>query len=69
MSDSSGDALFVERPLTEDFYVCHNTGEWVYKWSDERMVLVTTDEAHELRQHQDGRSWPQLVSTKDSDDE
>ena len=26
--------------LGEDFYRCSNTGEWVYKWADERMVLL-----------------------------
>lgn len=39
------------RPLAEDFYVCPNTGEWVYKWSDERMVLITSEEARSLRGH------------------
>ena len=27
-----------ERPITEDFYRSPS-GEWVYKWSDERLVL------------------------------
>ncbi|MGH2362655.1 MAG: hypothetical protein ACRDGM_19180 [bacterium] len=29
-----------ERPLTDDFYVCPNTGQWVYRWRDERMILI-----------------------------
>lgn len=37
------------RPLDADFYRCPNTGELVYRWSDERMVLVTSDNARTLR--------------------
>lgn len=28
-----------EAVLERDFYRCPNTGEWVYKWADERLVL------------------------------
>lgn len=34
--------------LTDDFYRCPTTGEWVYRWTDERCVLRLTDE-HETR--------------------
>lgn len=34
-----------ERPMEADFYRCPNTGEWVYRWSDERLVVVPTDTA------------------------
>lgn len=48
----------VERPepLTEEwpdlsvnFYRCPNTGDLVYRWADERMVLVPSDELADLR--------------------
>lgn len=29
----------IEAVLGDDFYRCPNTGEWVYKWADERLVL------------------------------
>jgi hypothetical protein len=32
-----------EATLGRDFYVCPNTGEWVYRWADERYVLIATD--------------------------
>ena len=25
--------------LSDDFYRCPNTGEWVYQWADERLTL------------------------------
>lgn len=28
-----------EAVLGKDFYRCPNTGEWVYRWADERLVL------------------------------
>lgn len=30
--------------LRRDFYRCPNTGEWVYRWADERLVLAVPDE-------------------------
>ena len=41
--------MWWERPLDKDFYRCEMTGEQVYKWTDTRMVLVTSDEARSLR--------------------
>ena len=28
--------------LQRDFYACPNTGEWVYKFADERIVVVAS---------------------------
>jgi hypothetical protein len=44
--DETSDAM---RPLTEDFYLCPSTGDLVYRWSDERMVLVSSADANVLR--------------------
>lgn len=33
----------IEAVLSDDFYVCPNTGDWVYKWADERLVLRPSD--------------------------
>lgn len=41
------DEGYRERDLTEDFYLCPNTGNLVYRWTDERYVLVTSDEARD----------------------
>lgn len=35
--------------LDQDFYRCPNNGDLVYRWSDERMVLVPSDVLRELR--------------------
>lgn len=35
--------------VDEHFHRCPNTGDLVWNWTDERMVLVSSDDARRLR--------------------
>lgn len=46
-------------PLTDEelaanfganFYKCPNTGDWVYRWSDERLVLIPSADLRAARE-------------------
>lgn len=50
-------ALMDAQAIARDFYRCPTTGDTVYRWADDRHVLIPADELRSLRERATDLDW------------